>query len=587
MVHLRVLLVCFSSAFLLHLTVAQQYSGASYANSKPNVSGAERTFWNIKDPNNKNASLLNYMIAPNGARQNPLQVQRAVIVIHGLNRDPESYMAHALEALSAASGDNAAINPSSVAIVAPYFANGDDKGECSFPERGMRRSNRREFLSQSSFLLLSGTGYPWVYNATTGRNSSTSSAVVFKGSRWASGDVNQYPTTRPGIASYAVIDQMIQYFDNRSVYPNMKQIVVAGHSLGAQFVNRYSTVGNSLAITTPVSYWIGNPNSLLWLNASRPYDTSSCATYDDWRDGFSSYDVTYGASVARSPTAILSNYNSRSIVFARGLNDFGDDSSDCDPFTTGFNRGDRFYNSIAWFPPTSKWNVDYVPGVGHDDEDMFLSLPGRTRLFVDNFNGDGSRHLDFGPRQQLFDSPNPDPANAPASATNTGTSAGSMVYQGCYNDSTAARTLQYRAGNAGSTNSIETCTIACVNAGYAVAGLEYSTECYCGDALSSTAARVNDASCNMACAGNGNEVCGGPARLSVWSASAPSTQTAPVTVPTAGTFANIGCYTDAASPRTLSDRSTSDDNMTVEKCASFCSGYQYMGTEYSKEVGAR
>jgi hypothetical protein len=35
-----------------------------------------------------------------------------------------------------------------------------------------------------------------------------------------------------------VLDTLVRYFDDRTLFPNMKQIVVAGHSLGAQTVHR-------------------------------------------------------------------------------------------------------------------------------------------------------------------------------------------------------------------------------------------------------------------------------------------------------------------------------------------------------------
>lgn len=105
----------------------------------------------------------------------------------------------------------------------------------------------RNILSQLFFFI--DTGFPWTLNATSGQNGSMSDALVWKSSRWANGAGNQYPVSRRGVSSYAVIDQMIKYFDNQTLYPNLRQIVVAGHSLGAQFVNRYASVGDSLGTT--------------------------------------------------------------------------------------------------------------------------------------------------------------------------------------------------------------------------------------------------------------------------------------------------------------------------------------------------
>lgn len=116
-------------ASTIQFCLAQQYAGASYNNSLPSVPGAQIAFWNIKDPNNKNATLLTYATAPNGKQQIQSNVQRAVIVIHGLQRDPWNYMSEALSALSLTTQNNPSVNTASVSIVAPYFADGDDKSE--------------------------------------------------------------------------------------------------------------------------------------------------------------------------------------------------------------------------------------------------------------------------------------------------------------------------------------------------------------------------------------------------------------------------------------------------------------------------
>jgi len=68
--------------------------------------------------------------------------------------------------------------------------------------------------------------------------------------------------------------------------PNLQQIVVAGHSAGAQVAQRWAAI-STLATQTPLSTWVANPDSLLWLSTDRPLDTSTCATYDYWKEGLS------------------------------------------------------------------------------------------------------------------------------------------------------------------------------------------------------------------------------------------------------------------------------------------------------------
>ena len=58
---------------------------------------------------------------------------------------------------------------------------------------------------------------------------------------------------------------------------------------------------------------------------------------------------------------------------------------------------------------------------------------------------------------------------------------------------------------------------------------------------------------------------------------------APQTVKTSGSFSYTGCEADNANSRTLSSLQWSGQNLTVERCADFCSGYQYMGVEFGSQ----
>lgn len=84
----------------------------------------------------------------------------------------------------------------------------------------------------------------------------------------------------------------------------------------------------------------------------------------------------------------------------------------------------------------------------------------------------------------------------------------------CSSDSTAARALGTAVGPTGGVT-IESCTAACQAAGFPLAGAEYADECYCGSAFANGAAPAALADCNMPCAANASEFCGGPDRLNV------------------------------------------------------------------------
>lgn len=182
------------------------------------------------------------------------------------------------------------------------------------------------------------------------------------------------------------MDQILEYFGDAATYPNLKSIIVAGHSLGGQYVNRYAAVGNTPSISVPVRFWIGNPNDYLWFDTTRPATKKpavDCPTYDNWRQGLASGTTpSYAdALVGQGRAAVYSNYQSKSKILAKALGDSGDDSSSCAPFTVGQNRDERFFETIKAYPPTSIDNVDYVANVGHDAGAMFSSQAGLYRLF--------------------------------------------------------------------------------------------------------------------------------------------------------------------------------------------------------------
>ena len=57
----------------------------------------------------------------------------------------------------------------------------------------------------------------------------------------------------------------------------------------------------------------------------------------------------------------------------------------------------------------------------------------------------------------------------------------------------------------------------------------------------------------------------------------------PQTVQKSGTFSYTGCDSDNPNSRTLSSKQWSGQNLTVERCADYCSGYQYMGVEFGSQ----
>ncbi|XP_071849045.1 sialate:O-sulfotransferase 2-like [Apostichopus japonicus] len=97
-----------------------------------------------------------------------------------------------------------------------------------------------------------------------------------------------------------------------------------------------------------------------------------------------------------------------------------------------------------------------------------------------------------------------------------------VVYMGCYKDATTKyrRALQGAFYTDINRMTIERCLQHCSLKSYPFAGLEFSSECYCAQAVTASKAREKDA-CNMTCSGNKDQICGGAPYISVYQISTP------------------------------------------------------------------
>ncbi|CZS94127.1 uncharacterized protein RAG0_04170 [Rhynchosporium agropyri] len=150
----------------------------------------------------------------------------------------------------------------------------------------------------------------------------------------------------------------------------------------------------------------------------------------------------------------------------------------------------------------------------------------------------------------------------------------------CYADSVGARSL---SGPSTSSNTMTNaaCRTFCTNLGYPYSGTEYSSECYCGNALPT----VTSSSCNMACSVAGStEICGGSNALSVSTNSALATTNSAGSALLASWFSK-GCYSDNYPSRILSSSTASSSALTLEACITFCNngGFSLAGVEYGQE----
>lgn len=103
------------------------------------------------------------------------------------------------------------------------------------------------------------------------------------GDSWRSGGMS---TSHPNLSSFDVVDELLRKLATKSVFPGMKAIVVTGHSAGGQYTTRYAmanTVHETLGV--PVTYVVANPSSYAWPDTIRPLpqeDADPVAAKDGW-----------------------------------------------------------------------------------------------------------------------------------------------------------------------------------------------------------------------------------------------------------------------------------------------------------------
>lgn len=116
-----------------------------------------------------------------------------------------------------------------------------------------------------------------------GRDSVAANEVLWppRGDSWRSGGMSP---SNPELSSFDFADEILRKLSDKKIFPNLTKIVVAGHSAGGQFANRYgmaNKVHDSLGVA--VSYVVANPSSYAWPVATRPLPVGDADTVDAYR----------------------------------------------------------------------------------------------------------------------------------------------------------------------------------------------------------------------------------------------------------------------------------------------------------------
>jgi hypothetical protein len=289
-------------------------------------------------------------------------VTRAVIVVHGINRNADDYFASTEAA--AVLADEAHLK---TAIIAPQFLAEADIDHHALPLR----------------MLFWGSG------------------------GWKKGNPSRGTIANPrrfSVSSFEVLDQILLRLADRADYPNMREIVVTGHSAGGQFTNRYAAGGAAEAMLAPTRpdlafrYVVANPSSYLYFSAERAKagtldefaapGPERCTSYDEYHYGLKDLN-SYMSAVGKSK--LSQRYRSRRVVTLLGWNDDDPNHSSlaagCSAMIQGrhrLERGQIYFNYIRQHfgdEIFARHRFEIVPGVGHSSRRMFQSGCGLRHLF--------------------------------------------------------------------------------------------------------------------------------------------------------------------------------------------------------------
>ncbi|SFU80562.1 hypothetical protein SAMN05216350_105253 [Polaromonas sp. YR568] len=282
-------------------------------------------------------------------RQPGAGIRRAVIVLHGVQRDADRYFDVGLRLLEAARLDG-----SNTLLLVPHF------------------------LTQSD-------------------PSPDSKIPLWRGGNWMQCQASRGPEA---INSCGVLDDIARYLSTGKRFPALTEIVFIGHSAGAQLMQRYAVLNNSEEALRKagirVRYVISSPSSYLYLDANRPeggsFKTMSdilCPGYNNFRYGPDNM-VDYGRGL--DGEQLFKRYASRDVLYLVGAKDndpaYKSLDKSCGAGMQGTDRLDRHRNylryeqflAVKWRTPVTREAI-VVPGAGHEAAGIFESKAVVEKIF--------------------------------------------------------------------------------------------------------------------------------------------------------------------------------------------------------------
>ena len=279
-------------------------------------------------------------------------VSTVVFVFHGVGRNGDDYFAAAEKLLRASGKSN-----DEILLIAPNF---------------FSRADASKHVIEGMPLWRGGKG-------------------------WSGGwDAANWPWP---LSSFEPVDDMLTVLLDKTRFPGLQQITIAGHSGGGQVVHRYAVLNNMdekvRAAGKRINYIIANPSSYLYFTGERPagngfalFNGQNCPGFDEYRYGMQQM-VRYAGN-ANSET-LFRRYAGRDVTYLLGTadNDPNHRSIDksCMAKAGGASRLERGRNYIRYERHLAKTELILnrqayeVIDVGHDHARMFGSKCGARLLF--------------------------------------------------------------------------------------------------------------------------------------------------------------------------------------------------------------
>ncbi|PWN34222.1 uncharacterized protein FA14DRAFT_156886 [Meira miltonrushii] len=225
----------------------------------------------------------------------------------------------------------------------------------------------RQNLSDENVLIIA----PKFLNGTDSANTAgqASNLLIWRGNDWGEGGPSKSTAGSP-ITSFEVLDAIISYYSDPTRFTRLKKVVLVGHSLGGQLVQRYSVLGKATKHAEHLEpiFVVMNPSTYLYLRDDIPYKYGLAGRQKAF--------AHYSSAASISTQELTLRFRQRKVHYLHGERDLGTGDERPLAMAQGRNRFERSQNwcnhlhSLVW-PATHTFA--YVPNVGHDAGKMMAS----------------------------------------------------------------------------------------------------------------------------------------------------------------------------------------------------------------------